>query len=566
MSSEARKPYKRKEDKEPKFKDYHKPRQCPIGDCTVTVKRLIPHLTGKHKLEKGTTEFDMLVRRSLIPTESSLTMLRIQEIEEKRMQQPKTNSLTALLCDDQMSIASTDDSYHPTVDGEQKSFCSSDSLFSGVETMSSADSNVSLKTDEMEEEIAELNAYHVTNPETCEAILDDFYEYLISADCGNKDERSSRQHRMQVKTILHVIDESMDIASLTRTKRIRDEFLKIYCVHKKYEARTIRAYLHSLDHFYTYLIAERSAIFESNMLSSIKVKVRNWINSYQRLSRKQKHLKDDREEETEITPTQIKAFERSEVCRSAIVSLGNVEDDPTHALTVESFVTVRDFLMTMICIRNAHRSGVIANFTMDEFMNNKFKDGCYIFRVHKHKTLSTHGPARIVVNESMFSWLETYVTYIRPQFVSSPSIDNVFTSSTGMRLTSGAVSGGLNSIWKKSGLVDHGVNATKFRRTAVTAVRENGEGLEQETADLMGHLKSTADNVYHIKRKEKSAIAAATGLESILVKATSPVKKPASKESFLVASSMCRPCIESPSRKKWTRDETLAIEEVFAGM
>ena len=465
-----------------------------------------------------------------------------------------------------MSIASTDDSFHPTVDGEQKSFCSSDSLFSGVETMSSADSNVSLKTDEMEEEIAELNAYHVTNPETCEAILDEFYEYLISADCGNKDERSSRQHRMQVKTILHVIDESMDIASLTRTKRIRDEFLKIYCVHKKYEARTIRAYLHSLDHFYTYLIAERSTIFESNMLSSIKVKVRNWINSYQRLSRKQKHLKDDREEETEITPTQIKAFERSEVCRSAIVSLGNVEDDPTHALTVESFVTVRDFLMTMICIRNAHRSGVIANFTMDEFRNHKFKDGCYIFRVHKHKTLSTHGPARIVVNESMFSWLETYVTYIRPQFVSSPSIDNVFTSSTGMRLASGAVSGGLNSIWKKSGLVDHRVNATKFRRTAVTAVRENGEGLEQETADLMGHLKSTADNVYHIKRKEKSAIAAATGLESILVKATSPVKKPASKESFLVASAMFRPCIESPSRKKWTRDETLAIEEVFAGM
>ena len=41
--------------------------------------------------------------------------------------------------------------------------------------MSSADSNMSLKTNEIEEAIAELNAYHITNPETWEAILDEFY-------------------------------------------------------------------------------------------------------------------------------------------------------------------------------------------------------------------------------------------------------------------------------------------------------------------------------------------------------------------------------------------------------
>ena len=109
VSSEARKPSERKAEKEPKFKDYHKPRQCLIRDCRVTMMRRIP-------------------------MESSLTMLRIREIEEKRMQQPKTNSLTALLCDDQISITSTDNSFHPTADGEQKSFCSSNSLFSSVET------------------------------------------------------------------------------------------------------------------------------------------------------------------------------------------------------------------------------------------------------------------------------------------------------------------------------------------------------------------------------------------------------------------------------------------------
>ena len=85
-----------------------------------------------------------------------------------------------------------------------------------------------------------------------------------------------------------------------------------------------------------------------------------------------------------------------------------------------------------------------------------------MFRVHKHKTLSMHGPACIVINKSMFLWLDTYVTYIRPQFERSPSMSNVFTSSRGLPLPSGGVSSGLNSIWRKTRLIDHQVNATKF--------------------------------------------------------------------------------------------------------
>ena len=64
------------------------------------------------------------------------------------------------------------------------------------------------------------------------------------------------------------------------------------------------------------------------------------------------------------------------------------------------------------------------------------------------------------------------------------------------------VSGAINAIWKKSGIVPYHVHATKFRRAAVNAVREGGKDLSFEAADLMGDMKSTADKVYHIRQKE----------------------------------------------------------------
>ena len=80
------------------------------------------------------------------------------------------------------------------------------------------------------------------------------------------------------------------------------------------------------------------------------------------------------------------------------------------------------------------------------------------------------------------------------------------------------VSGAINAIWKKSGIVHYRINATKFRRAAVTAIREGGKDLSFEAADLMGHMKSTADKVYHIRQKEKNSLEAAAHMGSLLRK------------------------------------------------
>ena len=117
------------------------------------------------------------------------------------------------------------------------------------------------------------------------------------------------------------------------------------------------------------------------------------------------------------------------------------------------------------------------------------------------------------------------------------------------------VSGAINAIWQKSGAVDHRVNATKFRRAAVTAVREGAKELSEEAADLMGHMKGTADKVYHVRRKEINALQAAAEIGTLMRQKDHKEVTPETKQSP-----------DAPGkRKRRSKEENDAIQELFAG-
>ena len=280
----------------------------------------------------------------------------------------------------------------------------------------------------------------IMNNHTVDAILDSFYQYPISADCGNKDLRSSRQHQSQVRAILCAINEAMDIVSLTNCKLIRDRFLKSHCSRKKFGACTITSYLQSLNHIYNFFISEFTGIFQHELLTKCQIKVRNWMTSYQRQSSMEKHVKDDYEEETFLTGEKIKKFEQNEVCREAITLLGKLAE--THGaaihLSQQSFINIRDFIMSQFLLYNGHRSGVLANVTYSAFLKYRMKVGQHIIKVCKHKTLGSHGPARIVLDDQIFQWLETYASRVRPIINVLPTAsDRLFLTWNGGALMSG---------------------------------------------------------------------------------------------------------------------------------
>ena len=119
------------------------------------------------------------------------------------------------------------------------------------------------------------------------------------------------------------------------------------------------------------------------------------------------------------------------------------------------------------------------------------------------------------------------------------------------------VSGAINALRQKSGAVSHCVNATMIRRSAVTASRENGEEISQEAADLMGHMKSTADKVYHVREREKNALYAAARMGTLM-------RQTETKEQKIV-SDVQDSCDAVAKRKRWSKKENEAVQKVFAG-
>ena len=112
------------------------------------------------------------------------------------------------------------------------------------------------------------------------------------------------------------------------------------------------------------------------------------------------------------------------------------------SLKEAQFVTVRDFLMLQILTANAQRSGVLACMTVAQFNGVSQLDGDFVVSVNDHKTDDIYGPAKLVLTQSLYSWLKIYVQLIHPQFVKLSSPEKpVFISTTGEKLTSGHWSG-----------------------------------------------------------------------------------------------------------------------------
>lgn len=88
-------------------------------------------------------------------------------------------------------------------------------------------------------------------------VMSSFCSWLQSACGGRKDKKLSKQHGLQLLRILKTIDPSQQFQSLFNKTLLGYTFLKQ--AEKKYTADTMRAYLLSLRHLCTYVIAEKPA-------------------------------------------------------------------------------------------------------------------------------------------------------------------------------------------------------------------------------------------------------------------------------------------------------------------
>ena len=175
-------------------------------------------------------------------------------------------------------------------------------------------------------------------------------------------------------------------------------------------------------------------------------------------------------------------------------------------LSIINFASVRDYIMTSLCLDNASRTGAIANMTIGEFKKaTQGKGDVSSVSVLDHKTVETSGPAVLSFSKNLFDEANTYMSYFRNKLDGINTGDNakVFVSWNGNTMSSSMVTMQLKSFWGRSvGNSDETqrFNATKVRKFAVTKAYDEKPEIEKDLA-LMCNFQNTSNISYYNKNK-----------------------------------------------------------------
>ncbi|XP_068670188.1 uncharacterized protein [Montipora foliosa] len=408
---------------------------------------------------------------------------------------------------------------------------------------------------ELDEQLCEENEMELVeetdNVEEEENVMDeeetfrDFCQWLQTADGGRRDEKMAKKHCSQVRKMLVTIESERKLSSLFNKNLIRDRFLKDYA-EKMYKPDTVKAHLLSLRNFCSFVRTEEpsSVTVNADTIRKIEEKARLWSSSYKKDSNRRHLEKQNEDLEKLVTPEMVSKFERSESARTAISYIGQLSG--AHALEVNQsmYTLIRYFILTEMTIANAHRSGVLANMTIEEFKKvKKTNQGSMLISVKNHKTADCEAVWRFQA--------------VRRTATHHPLCS---LSWNGQKLQSGQISTAIDSAWQKAEMEGH-VCSTIFRKSTVTKVHEDHKDLKGDLADLMGHKPSTAERFYRLREKEEACVEAANNLSSIMRK---PQKKPVSHNTTATATkSLSQECL-TKERLTWKEEDVNAIKELFS--
>ncbi|CAB3998490.1 Neurofilament medium polypeptide [Paramuricea clavata] len=176
------------------------------------------------------------------------------------------------------------------------------------------------------------------------------------------------------------------------------------------------------------------------------------------------------------TPEQIQKLNSSTVGRAAVKILGEYEEKPDETMASQTeYMSVRDYLLTSICINNGSRSGALANMTIGEFRSAQALDGSFVVKVKKHKTFTTHGPANIVLSTMLHNWMKIFINKFCYALAdnTSENDESVFLTWSNRPMDSSQIGCQIDSAWGKvfgkyaatGGGMESGENLTEWMET-----------------------------------------------------------------------------------------------------
>jgi hypothetical protein len=224
--------------------EYHHSRQCPVDKCMAIVRNLLSHLLKFHRIQKNTDN------------------VNTGEKTARKLKEDADESVSSSLCSDS--------------DGGKHSDAASSMSVESDATAAAADDTTPATNDDT-----------VTAPAAPVGLPTDFVTFqtwLQSTDGGRKCEKSAKQYAFQVGVIFGAIDENASVSSLWN-KKLVSKFLSEDAVERQFLPGTVKSYLSSLRHWYSYVLAEESDMpsrQEKDMISNMSDRVARWINSYRK--------------------------------------------------------------------------------------------------------------------------------------------------------------------------------------------------------------------------------------------------------------------------------------------
>ncbi|XP_068679522.1 uncharacterized protein [Montipora foliosa] len=489
------------------YKDYHKKRICPMIGCSACVKRLPAHLKNVHKISPSSDEYKSLLNKAL---QKGKRPYRVQLIDKRAAGEKLTNFETATLeSSEEVSLEESQEVEMEQVEeleNEEKEIV----IDEDGEVVGSASASASAEAD-VESDV-----------DTLPGLIVDFENWLQSPDGGKKDVKTAKQHASQVKRILFVIDIDKKVSSLLDFGLLKEKFVKH--AEEKYVAETIKSYLTSLQHFYSFLLSEKPKEITASceLISQLREKMKRWSTSYKRSSLKRKWERREEDRVEAITAEKIEAFEKSQISRDAIILLGKLSGKHSVDIAQQQYTLLRDFLLIQISIDNANRAGVLANMTLREFKRGYKEGDRFVINVMNHKTFHVHGPALIVLTSNLYNWMSIFVQEVRSKVpgVGAGEDQPLFPSFNGTKLQSSQINKAIKSVWKKAG-VGGRIHSTLFRKGAVTACHKSHKEIASDLAQLMAHKEDTAVKYYRLSQSAKASVTASQTLHKIMRKTSS---------------------------------------------
>ena len=510
------------------YGDYHKLKCCPVQGCLTVTLKLSAHLKGLHKMKVDSEYYDLLKNARIYTPFTKDSMKRIRESHKR--EDTRKMFKHNLKRDDKVDIQ---------FNVEKDIVLCSESELPDTEDVSSSSGHAS------------------KSESSTEAVMAKFLSYLLSVDGGKRERKSSVQVVTEVRTVVSVLDGKVE--NLLERYEVRDRFFKNYLDVRR-KPGTSKHYIGSLISFMDFVLSEdlQFSGYTKDDILSMKLRLYSWRKVYNNLIDDQKWVNEEEDREVLVTPEQISIFERGEFSRKAIKLFGQADNSTSYNTTHLEYTNMRDFLLTIIALANAHRSGVAANMTIKEFRNATFDatSGNALIRVMNHKTRRKHGPAVVCLPQQKYRFLEIFVDNVRPQIGSD--LQNVFLTWKGNNLESGAVSKQINSTWKRSGV--YGDNeppkknlcTTVIRKSVTTLVQDNQVQDEQPLADLLAHDLTTAKKYYRMRDRERQAIKGSRAIEQVF----HPAKLPEASSAIGEATPL-------RLRKTWAEQEEKEVRSAF---